>query len=361
MASHHFVDNVCTVCGEEFTYIRVNANDEADEAGEYIYFGSYPQTLVTNATFNTILTAEAGELPTSENSQNWTSYGYYINGVNSTDFMWYIDLSYNGEKYRGVYFTSYRPYTTTTSSSADNSYQDNNGYTTSSVYWFKYEPIKWRILSEEGGEALILCEMIIDSQDYYYYQGGNGTTRSRTAVANYNDDYYVGNASTVSRSVYDNNYQYSAIRKWLNETFYSTAFSDLQKALIQTYTVKNDAASTTDTGNNIMKATSYVCANTQDKVFLLSAYEVTNSANGFRSYTTYDTARQKKNTDYAKCQGVWTSTDSTYAGNGSWRLRSPNFFDSNYASSVGSDGVTNYANIVNYSNIGVVPALKIRL
>ncbi|MBQ4444280.1 MAG: InlB B-repeat-containing protein [Clostridia bacterium] len=314
--------------------------------GNYIYFGTYPQTEVTDSTIKTALNTTAGTLPTAENAQAWTSYGYYINGSVS-DYMWYIDLTYNGEKYRGVYFTSYRPYSTRFSSGASNSIQDENGYTTGNVYWFQYEPIKWRILSEAGGEALILCEMIIDSREFYHE----------------NVDYYT--FSHNGGTGYANNYALSNIRKWLNDTFYNTAFNDLQKELILLTTVNNSARSTNpdssatafNSGNN-----TYACANTQDYVFLLSEQEVTTAAYGFSSnYGDKDTARRKQNTDYAKCQGAETSTNSSYYGNGYWWLRSP---ISSYSYS--ARFVSYYGNVGSYRNVGdtssgVVPALKIRL
>ena len=58
--------------------------------------------------------------------------------------MWYIDLEYNGEKYRGVYFNSYRLNQTTitnVSPVSSYTYQDDAGYSLNTAYWFKYEPI----------------------------------------------------------------------------------------------------------------------------------------------------------------------------------------------------------------------------
>lgn len=258
--------------------------------------------------------------------------------------MWYIDVTHNNEQYRGVYFTSYRPCSTGYSSSSGNSYQDNNGYNTSTVYWFKYEPIKWRILTESNGEALILCEMIIDSQEYY------NSTSSRTI-----------DGSTV----YANNYAYSNIRKWLNDNFYNTAFTSLQKELILLTEVDNSARSTNpdnnstqwNSGNN-----SYACANTNDYIFLLSEQEVTKSAYGFDTdYSNDDTVRQKKTTAYAQCQGAYTATDSSYKGNGWWWLRSPNDDISFSARDVDFDGRAYSHYYVSYTDGGVVPALKIKL
>ena len=325
---------VCTKCGFE-NHTPAMMEKGICRHGEYVFFGTYPQSEVTDKGIASVLTGEAGILPTAVNSAGWTSYGYYINGSVS-NYMWYIDLEYSGEKYRGVYFTKYRP--NYTGSSTGSSNQDDNGYTTESVYWFKYEPIKWRILSEKNGEALILCEMIIDSQEYY------SSTNSRTI-----------NGQTV----YANNYAESNIRAWLNDTFYNTAFTDLQKQLVVMTTVNNSAMSTNPNNNATAfdKGTNtYACADTEDYIFLLSEQEVTNSVYGFdSSYSNNDTVRTKKNTDYAKSQGVYS-----YADKGPWWLRSPNWYG-NYARHIGSDGGADKYYNVWLSSYGVVPALRIRL
>lgn len=94
--------------------------------GSKITFGEYPQMRVTDETLAATLNGIAGTLPTEENSQNWTSYGYYIEGK-VKDYMWYIDVKSGEDRYRGVYFTSYRPYYCGNSGSADNSFQSHNG------------------------------------------------------------------------------------------------------------------------------------------------------------------------------------------------------------------------------------------
>ena len=328
-------------------------NDAYTREGDYIYFGSYPQTVVTDDRVKIGLTALAGDLPTAEDSKNWTSYGYYIEGE-VVDYMWYIDLAYNEVKYRGVYFTSYRPDETHRLSKAANSQQDDNGYNVSTVYWFKYEPIKWRILSEANGEALILCEMIIDSREYcnfdeetqqrveYSHNGGNG---------------------------YANNYALSDIRAWLNDTFYNTAFSALQKEYIKLTTVKNDLRSanpnsdpTFETSDKYM---SFLCEDTEDHIFLLSFQEATNDAYGFNPdmENVADPAREKIPTDYAKCQDVKVSKDTGYVGNGMfWWLRTPAEYDAGgVARGVVFNGAAGGGIGVSNVHVGVVPALVINL
>ena len=340
---HNFVNGKCTRCGMSDGSGDVGSDETYTRDGNYIYFGLYPQTKVTDSSLILSLNTMAGTLPTSSNSYSWTSYGYYIEG-SVQNYMWYIDGKYNNVKYRGVYFTSYRPYLCIDSSSADNSLQDDNGYGLSTVYWFKYEPVKWRILTEQSGKAFLMCDMAIDSQQYYHSYNETRTIDGKT--------------------VYPNNYAESEIRKWLNETFYNTAFNSLQKSLVQTTVVDNSARSTNPYSNATLwngGNNDFVCENTSDKVFLLSEYEVTNPAYGFNSTAgTVDVARQLKSSDYAKSQGCNQNTSSSYLGNcGRWWLRSPYYDRNSFAWRVDSYGYSNSTNIggVYYSGSGVVPAL----
>ncbi len=332
-------DNVCDDCGRSLAaYTRIDEQGNVSDTGSYILFGSYPQSKVTDGTVTGALNESAGALPTDGNDGKWISYEYYIESSNEVDYTWYQDVAYGGDTYRGVYFSSYRPEYTDYDSSADKSYQDDNGYTVGTVYWFKYEPIKWKILEEENGYATVLCEMVIDSQEYYPVDG------SRTVDG---------------QTVYSTNYEYSAIRAWLNETFYQTAFSELEQALIQTVTVDNGVESTGETTND------YVCADTQDKIWLLSYKEAT-------TYFSDAEERPKIATDYAQCQGLLSSDDDKGDGWytwGCWWLRSPikdtqigGYFMGYTMNVVWDDGtfsVPVYAN--DTARAGVCPALKIKL
>lgn len=359
-----YVNRVATIdLGSDDATLRTQRNVGAAKLttstylrdGNYLYFGTYPQTEVTDAATTAVLSTAAGTRPTYQNARNWTSYGYYINGA-ASNYMWYIDLTYSGEKYRGVYFTSYRPFNTALSGSADNSNVDDNGYSHSTVYWFKYEPIKWRILSETSGEALIFCEMAIDSQNFYIV-----ADRSERKIIHENE---------VEEIIYENNYLYSTIRTWLNETFYNTAFSAAEKTSIVSTTVNNSARSTNPDDNATQwnsGTNDYACDDTEDYVFLLSTREVTTDNNGGAYW--FDIKRDaigifsecKQNTDYAKCQGAYTIADGTYEGNGPWWLRSPMYDFSNDARFVNFDGYVDGSGSVDYTSGGIVPALKIRL
>jgi len=285
-----------------------------------IEFGSYPQTKVTDDFLIYTLNKKTDPLPTSNNPNKWTSYKYYIEGKEQ-EYMWYIDIEEGENKYRGVYFTQYRPNSTVDESSKNNSNQYYNKYKFYKEYWFKYEPIKWTIVEESNGYATLISDIVIDSQEFY----SDRSDRSH---------------SHNGGEGYSNNYALSNIRKWLNETFYNTAFSEKQKSIIQTTEVDNGTSSTFNDTNT------YLCENTNDKIYLLSSKES-------EKYFTSDIARQKKGSDYEMSQGG-------SGGRCDWWLRLPYYNLSNRACYVDFEGEQHVC-YVDYTNCGVVPALKIKL
>lgn len=242
-----------------------------------ILFGTYPQTIKAD---NVTITDT-----TNEN-------GYFL----GSDGEWYAKV---------------------VASPDDSSYEFSNktSVTSGSTYYFKVEPIKWRILSTDGDTALILCDSIIANHRYD------------------NDS---------------NNYMDSEIRQWLNEQFYKTAFTDMQMEIILTTTVDNSGASAGSSNN------SYACEDTEDKVFLLSYKEATNSTYGFNTE-----ARKMLTSDYSRATGSYMVRRQDYYGIGCWWLRSPSGDDSDYARSVYiGRGINNRVYDASY---GVVPALQIQL
>ena len=314
----------------------------AYKTGDFIYYGSYPQTDVTNSMGSTL----------NYLASNWESYNYYSGPGNSadgqmtaSDYMRYCDVNLGGNKYRGVVFDSYRPCFTEYTSSTGNTYQDDNGYTTGTTYWFKYEPLRWRVLDASTG--LVVCETIIDSQPYNNYYISNGKdSHGREA-------YWGDSAQTYYASDYEN----SSIRKWLNEDFYTTAFNQSQQLNIKTTTLNNDGFYTL---NEAAGYEEFDSKSTSDKIFLLSWDEVVNSNYGFSTIAyTCNTARQAKGSDYAKCQGldVYNSSGSSCDGCSYWRLRSPGG-GSSYSCSVDLEGcVCNILYRTHCTFFGVRPAM----
>ena len=307
---------------------KAEALSPTHQVGDIVEFGSYPQSEVTDSTLVSALNKIA---------KTWTSYGYYsgndtVGSMTKGDWMKYSDFNYNGVKYRAVTFSQYRPYWTNDPSSLSITYQDDNGYTPNNIYYFKYEPLKWRVLDPSTG--LVLCENIIDSQAY-----------SNTIYEYGTDPYrYTAYWNDVEHTHYANDYATSSIRAWLNDDFYNTAFSSSQKASILTSELDNKAYSTS--------YSEYDSETTYDKVFLLSWSEIQNTAYGFSS----NSARQAKGTDYAKCQGLYvnSSNECSY-----WRLRSAGDYSVGVCRvDSGGDLNNNYWDVHDAFS-GVRPAIKI--
>ncbi len=292
--------------------IRINLsnfNDPNALQKDIVKFGSYPQSKVTD-----------DELLSELNSLelDWKSYGYYTGNVRvydgsypngemtPSDFMRYADVKYEGEKYRAVVFDSYRPLETTYISDKDWSYQDENGYEINNVYWFKYEPLIWRVLDSSKG--LLMSENLIDSQAYNNYVYYNG--------------YVFEGSDTPQLSFYANNYKYSSIRKWLNDDFYNLAFSTVEQSIIKT-TLNENKAIQVDSGT---ESAQYSAPDTEDKVFLLSFDDIRNYDYGFNEdYNSVDNNRILNSSDYANCQGLnaYPYVENEFYGNHSWWLRNP--------------------------------------
>lgn len=303
--------------------------------GNIITMGSYPQSLVTDVKLTNKLEIQHSE---------WVSYGYYINGERS-DVMRYKDVTLDGVKYRAVEFTYFRPRYTDARSTAEGSEQDDNIYRQNQNFWFRYEPIRWRVLDASNQEdILVVSESILDSQAFrntYFNDSHSG------------DDF--GYRTDSTKTYYANNYAQSDIRAWLNEDFYNTAFSAEEQALIYTTNVVNEAHPSYG---------AYDAASTQDKVFLLSYKDVTNPDYGFGTDPRApDITRWAKGSDYAKSQGLyvqrWLSPSSTYdyTGNSSWWLRSAAFI-SYLACTTDEIGTVSYGTFMD-TGCGVRPAFRL--
>lgn len=311
----------------------VFAEGEIYEVGDIIQFGSYPQTEVKDEVLIAELNALAPEW------DNWTSYGYYSgDGTEGSmvpgDWMRYVDVTYNGSKYRGVRFTEYRENSTYFSQNSvqqiENKYYDNTSY------WFEFETIDWRVLDPNTG--LVMCETIIDSQPYsntIYYK---------------NYEYFNDSAYTN----YANDYETSSIRQWLNNEFYNTAFTNIEKKEIVITTLNNNGSCTLEGSSGYEK---YDSKPTNDKVFLLSWDEVQNSDFGFSAEgRDNDVARIAYGSDYAKSQGLYVNNSKS-----NWLLRSPGYPLSYQSSCVGSSGSSHTAQFQTfYIYSGIRPALRLR-
>ena len=257
--------------------------------------------------------------------------------------------------------------------------EGNDKYVKEGDNYYKVEPIVWRVLTTsykapEGGtagEILLLAESILTG-GIPYYKGLN--TRTITGA---------GTKEGEPDTVYPNNWQYSTIRAWLNGSdvvqgdaqendttytgkgFLQTAFTADAQSLIAATSVDNTAASTNPASNpNLWSDGSnpYACANTTDKVFLLSEHEATTLNSGFAAYNAAGkgNTRIRVTTDYAQATGAYQGDPSAGYG-GWWWLRSPYCYYGDYARVIDYNGYADNLDNVYYTDGGVVPALSISL
>lgn len=314
--------------------LTLNASAAAYKTGDFIEFGSYPQSKVTDYALLSVLNPL---ISTYSWENDWVSYRYYSgngefgSGVQG-DWMKYVDVDYGAERYRAVKFTQHRPNSASSESSSEGSCQRSNRYFPNNVYWFKFEPIKWRILDPEKG--LLMTELCVDSQAYndiYYWDG-------------------VERWGNEEHTIFANDYVTSSIRKWLNEYFYDTAFSEAQKTQMVRTLLNNTSP---------FREGMYSSASTNDMVFLPSYYDVINSDYGFEAEGKYsDIARLGRSTDYADAQGFFNVARNGEKSDGLWFLRSPGY-NGGSACYVHMDGTAYTEMYVDYTYMGIRPTITL--
>ena len=345
---HSYVCDVCTTCGE------CNPTKYTRE-GNYIYFGHWPQSCERDENTIAKLLEIAGDYPkyaTDSNDNNWLHY------EDAAD-IWYKDITYNGVKYRGIIRNDVR----WIGSTSCRYWYNQNGYG-GTMYWFRFEPIKWRILTINDNSAFLMSELALD-----LWKPQLNFKTSDMAIS-YNTD------QGVPEGIYANNWEYSFIRKWLNETFYNDVFNDLQKDIIKTTLVDNSARSCNpneypkyfkDGKNQFAEQ----AQNTNDKIFLLSVQEVTTKAYGFSKEIGNDSARALGTTDFARFQGLCSYLNegrgdfSKTEGTVNWLTRSPYEHYATYSQGLSIHTVHSglYPGRLNFPGDigGIVPALWINL
>ena len=322
----------------------VKASASANYLGDYIYYGTYPQSEVKDEALVDALNSVEG---------SWITYRYFSGSGKSSDgqmkpadYMYYKDVAYEGNKYRAVTFDKYRPYSTGLNHGTEFTYQVNNGYETNTVYWFKFEPIKWHVLDESSG--LIMADIILDAQPYNNYCIRDYSIEDQTYS-------YFGNEE---QTYFANDYSNSDIRQWLNNDFFNTAFSEENKENIISTELNNDCFDTLTEKSGHERLNSSA---TNDKIFLLSYTDVVNKDYGFvGDMHSVDSQRLFKGSDYAKAQGlyVFNNPETINHGFSAWRLRTPGIRSDVTCS------VDYYARVSYISEAvgisGIVPALRLR-
>ncbi len=290
--------------------------------------GSWNVDITLEATWKALDERQLGAVPFVDSENATLTYGLYPQTrVSDGDLIKYLNALtiaksngwylFNGEYYAKKSAKPYR---------SDYTFGDGTKIVSGTTYWFKCEPITWKILSStDDGTYSLVSTALLDAHRYNAYWSGKD-----------------------SNGYYANNYEQSEIRAWLNDDFYNSAFS-LGDSLIQTTAVDNSAA-TTDSSSN-----SYACKNTEDKVYLLSYQDYKNT-----SYFADSPARQCETTDWARANGAYYHTSSSYLYSGWYWTRSPRSGDSGYAWYVSGDGYL-YDNYVDPARGSVRPSLRIKV
>ncbi|MDD6061419.1 MAG: DUF6273 domain-containing protein, partial [Oscillospiraceae bacterium] len=261
---------------------------------ETVQFGSYPQSKVTDEK----LIKKLNSL-----DLDWKSYDYYSSDEGGNyvqgDFMRFADVTMDGERYRAVTMDSQRG-------------SEEHEYLCDTTYWFRYEPLTWRVLDAETG--LLLCDKIIDCQTFSDVSYDEDVSAPDEEIANfvfYND---------AQHTHYANDYTVSDIRAWLNSTFLTTAFTSQERHDIATTDLDNTAYPKKDGEGDPYD---FDCSATEDKIYLLSYKDMLNTQYGFdENAQIEDDNRTAEYTDYALIQGLFTMDLST----STWVLRTAGLY-----------------------------------
>ncbi len=260
--------------------------------GDFFYFGEYPQTIK--------------EEQVIINDNVVDERGYYLGSDGYFYAAWTVERS------------------------SLNKFSDGQKIVDGETYYFKVQPVRWRILKEKRGEAILLCDSILLSRRF-------------------------------DKS--SSNYLQSEIRGFLNGDFYDALFNEEEKSLVLPSNIESKA-------KNAKRASEDGAPTQEDYVFLLSAREA--SVSDYRLLVTPTCSEVKKIelSDYALAQGLSCESVTGYL-KGDWWLRSTGGEEEGKAHYI--DGYTlrkeyylNYftykENLADVSDAtkGIVPATKVR-
>lgn len=296
---------------------RVDEDGNESSTGDFVLFGSYPQTI------------KASDVTIDETDVD--SKGYFLGS----------DEERYGKKNGNAYRENY-------------TFTDGTALDFSTYYYFKVEPIKWRIGKESNGQAIIASENILTAYiPCYQVFDGERTVDGETVYAN-NYEYshiraFLNSYDGREYNVSDYSYHTADYKYYQNNGFYYQAFSTEEKNYILTTTVDNRSITTDNSPNK------YACNNTEDKIFALGYKE----AVSYNQLTT--TSGAKLVTDYARANSAFYSTSSSSLGKGRWWLRSPSSGGSDVMWGVNESGKRFGEYDVDDCSIGIAPALTLNL
>ena len=202
-----------------------------------IWFGSYPQAEIISSdrkytalpkSFLQMgdLIRDEGLYQVLQTVTGWDTQGDIVTGGNK-----YRRIRKRDANYTSTYFTYYQ-------------WENETGY-----HYFKYQPVKWRVLSVNGMEVFLLADRVLDNKQYHTKY--EPVTWEGSTIRSWLDGY------GVSFNIQNKDYS--------RKNFIDIAFGISGQQLIKETFVenKNNFNYGTDGGND-----------TQDKIFLLSESEI---------------------------------------------------------------------------------------
>ena len=297
--------------------VAVGFSVSAVSTGDVIRFGNYPQSQVTDSK---LIDKLAGVQKYWKSLNYYSGDGSWDNGaMAASDYATYADFSYENAAYRAVLFTKYRP--KQSGGVASPTSGNGSGFTTDIIYYFKFEPIEWIVLSAANG--LLMSKKVLDSQPY------------QNLVRKSGEKYNTGSKDA-------NDYTNSSLRSFLNGSFYNTAFSPDQKKAIA------------KRAYNCAPYGSTSATTVTDNVTVLSYNDCLNTAYGFSANIYVDSKRiANETTTYAKAQGI-----SLNDGKADWWLRTPDTA-SGRTSCVEANGALSHTATVNLTDKGIRPVISL--
>lgn len=216
-------------------------NKNADDSTSNIYFGYFPQTEVLGDKLtDSIINADY------DDNDDTVVEGIKYRRISESDYQ------YDNDRTKEFFYFKW------------NEGGDDNGY-----HYFRYEPVKWRVLEENDGDILAITSSVIDTKPY----------------DSYTKDKY--------------SYETSTLRKYLiSDSFINTMFTKEQQSILLGGDIKDGL-------------------NLTDKIWLPSLGEVTNPAYGFDTdmeYRVNDKMKIAMPTDFAHAMGA----EVNLCGSGWW-------------------------------------------
>lgn len=202
----HKVDENC-FCNSCLKTIH-NTSSTYCRHDDIIYMGSYPQSRVTDKNILKNLSKLTPKISFYKNEDESYSdfYSLWEPYEKISEFasysVWKKDIVYNDEKYLAVYFNG--QYKLGTDAKSFYGYHLDD-VTANNIYYFKYEPISWKIVSEEDNKLTLQANSAFDAY--------------------------------VLSLTYGIDYRNSVIRDYLNNEFINKVFTEEERNLIVPSTI----------------------------------------------------------------------------------------------------------------------------